>query len=645
MRLKGKFPHARYESLHSYAVGGSTPLDHLADIDTAPDKGSTNPFLPGADRTAKKRRYTVAISPTTPPAAGEPRAANTVYAESSDQQLIYRVYVPDKGSDFAGDTGLPKPVLTLADGTVVTGQALCDAVGSEGHALSSSSLPLSVYLTLRDQPDKPSTFPAVNPTRFRAYYSTAFTVKCVYQGVCEPPPTRVGGQYSNLDVNYVGGFVNREFGPVLVLRGKMPTTPATLKGNDKMKRAQLRYWSMCQNESLTTTRGAGCLFDEQVPLTKKRRFTIVTSLPADRPDNARRKCGVGFIPWPADGDGAGHPNDGLLLVRNMLPSKSFHQAVQDTRSRDEAEVAGPYPRGATRAWSSSRPVGAEGEPWATSLGRRSIRPGRASGPTDRLIGTFACVTTCRAGGRRRGSGSTDPGAIAGRTVISRGALVYTDYLYDAWGPDLDGNGNLPAFPSAPASQTSGDYRYPDGERYAGDAADLRELRLELTGKGLEGRVSLETMADPSVAIATVAIDSDGTASTGAGAWPDGANLTTPGADLFVTAWAGGARLTTTAGAVSSIPGGADVKKRRFDFRIPAKKLGKLAAKPSAWAGVGLASADGSGRYADPQTPGATAVWDTSPSRATRPMWCPHPGEISASRPRSPPATWRPSRGS
>ena len=262
-------------------------------------------------------------------------------------------------------------------------------------------------------------------------------------------------------------------------------------------------------------------------------------------------------------------------------------------------------------------MGAERGPRATQPTglTRSIRPtGRAQRTRPiRLIGTVACVATLLAPGAaaaaKGGSGSTDPGAIAGRTVISRGALVYTDYLYDAWGPDLDGNGNLPAFPSAPASQTSGDYRYPDGERYAGDAADLRELRLELTGKGLEGRVSLETMADPSVAIATVAIDSDGKASTGAGAWPDGANLTTPGADLFVTAWAGGARLTTTAGAVSSIPGGADVKKRRFDFRIPAKKLGKLAAKPSAWAGVGLASADGSGRYADPQTPGATAVWD------------------------------------
>ncbi|MFN8151399.1 MAG: alpha/beta hydrolase-fold protein [Solirubrobacterales bacterium] len=208
--------------------------------------------------------------------------------------------------------------------------------------------------------------------------------------------------------------------------------------------------------------------------------------------------------------------------------------------------------------------------------------------------------------------SPDPGAIAGRTVIDKGALVYTDYLYDAWGPNLDGAGNAPDFPSAPTAYTSGDYRYPDGSQYAGDAADLRELRLTLTDKGLEGRVSLETMADPSVAIATVAIDADADASTGAGNWPDGARLTTPGADLMVTAWGGGARLTTASGQVRSIPGAAKAGKRRFDFTIPAKLLGKLAKSPRAWAGVGLASADGSGHYAEPPAPGtatSTAVWD------------------------------------
>lgn len=200
----------------------------------------------------------------------------------------------------------------------------------------------------------------------------------------------------------------------------------------------------------------------------------------------------------------------------------------------------------------------------------------------------------------------NPGAISGRTVLQCGALVHTDYLYDAWGPNLDGVGNPPAFPSAPASQTSGDYRYPDEPRYAGDGADLRELRLELGRKGLRGEVSLQTMADPAAAIATVAIDVDGDARSGSGAWPDGANLTTPGADLLVTVWGGGARLTDATGSVRSIPGGAKAAKDRFEFTIPRAALGELAARPRVWAGVGLATGDG--RYAEVE-PGATAVWD------------------------------------
>jgi hypothetical protein len=204
-------------------------------------------------------------------------------------------------------------------------------------------MPLSQYLSLRDQPYRPSTFPAINPPRLRAYYSTQYTVDCAYLGNCYPNPVRTGGQYSNVDNKYVGAFLNRAYGPVLVLRGKMPRTPRTASGQRRMGAGQLRYWSMCQNESLTTTAGAGCLYDEQVPLTKRRRYAIVTSLPADRPRNARRECGVGFIPWPANGDGAGHPDDALLLMRNMLPSPDFHHAVQDTRTPgDEAAVLGPY---------------------------------------------------------------------------------------------------------------------------------------------------------------------------------------------------------------------------------------------------------------------------------------------------------------
>jgi hypothetical protein len=288
----------------------------------------------------------VSVSNDVTPSEAESRVPNTLYAGvagRNDRELIYRVYVPDRGRDYTGGVGLPEPELTLSDGTILRGDELCAAVGSTDNLLETSKLPLETYLALRDQPGKPSTFPALNPPRFGAFYNTAFTINCVFLSICEPNPVRSGGQYSNRDVSYVGTFLNRQFGPVLVLRGKLPTTPQTYDREKRMGEGQLRYWSICQNESFATTAGAGCLYDEQVPIDEDRRYTIVTSLPDDRPANARERCGVGFVPWPANGDGSGHPDDALLLIRNMLPSPTFHQAVQDTRvPGDEAEVMGPY---------------------------------------------------------------------------------------------------------------------------------------------------------------------------------------------------------------------------------------------------------------------------------------------------------------
>ncbi len=347
LRMHGRFPHARYESMHAYAAGSSAPYDAINDVGTNPDRGSRNPFVAGADRTAKKRSYTLKIADRRPPSDGEARAPNTLYAGvpgGAEEEFIYRVYVPDRGRGLTGGVGLPRPELTLADGTVLKGSALCDLLGTRNNLLDSSAVPLDLYLQLREQPDKPPSFPARVPVRWRAYYSTDYTINCTYLGNCDPHPERQGGQYSNVDNNYVGAFLSRTYGHVAVLRGKMPRTPSTLhRTSTEMHRGQMRYWSLCQNESITTTRGAGCLFDEQVPLHGDRRYTIVTSRRSDRPDNARRSCGVGFIPWPARGDGAGHRNDSLLLLRNMLPSRHFHHAVQDTAvPGDERDVMGKY---------------------------------------------------------------------------------------------------------------------------------------------------------------------------------------------------------------------------------------------------------------------------------------------------------------
>jgi hypothetical protein len=345
--FRGRFAHARYQSLNAYDATTRAPVDGLDDIGTEPDRGSVNPYRVGANRDATRRSYTITMYDTTPPAQ---RARNALYAGVNGQAgqiVIYRIYVPDSftRSGLTGGVGLPVPTLHLADGAVRSGTAACAALGAKRRRLPLTTLPRGSYQALRDQPGKPRTWPAARTPVFRAYYNTTFSLQCGYQGKCSGHPVRSGGQYSNVDSQYMSALVSRAFraGPVLVLHGKLPTTPKTGAGARRMGSGQMRYWSMCQNESIYTTIGAGCVYDSQIPVGRGRRYTIVTSLRSQRPANATARCGVAWIPWPAAGDGDGHRDDGLLIVRNMLPSSRFHHAIQDTKvPGDERAVLGPY---------------------------------------------------------------------------------------------------------------------------------------------------------------------------------------------------------------------------------------------------------------------------------------------------------------
>lgn len=94
---------------------------------------------------------------------------------------------------------------------------------------------------------------------------------------------------------------------------------------------------------MATTRVQDCVNDEDVVTNRKGRYTIVISSAADRPSNAVRRCGVTWVEAPRRGDGAGHPDDDLILIRNMLPSKRFTHAVQNTsKPGDEKAVMGEY---------------------------------------------------------------------------------------------------------------------------------------------------------------------------------------------------------------------------------------------------------------------------------------------------------------
>ena len=73
-----------------------------------------------------------------------------------------------------------------------------------------------------------------------------------------------------------------------------------------------------------------------------RAYTIVVSKPEDRPTNAVRRCGVSWLDM-GDGDGDQRSDYAALIMRNMLVSPDFAQAIQRVPEPGaEADVMGPY---------------------------------------------------------------------------------------------------------------------------------------------------------------------------------------------------------------------------------------------------------------------------------------------------------------
>lgn len=349
--LEGEFPHSRYMSYNSYRADAS-PAQSLTDRDIEPAAGSVNPFISGNPRNDQLRSYTISVLAGEPPANKVDAPANTLYdataSAGEEAVLLYRNYVPDTGRDQTGDVGLPRVTLHRADGSILQGEAACDALEVGSEPLAIPFVPETIYADHRDRYD-----PSQEQPVFRATYGIPFLLQCDFRGDCSNNPPRNTAFYANADNQYVYSFINRERGGVVVLRGRLPATSRTLAGDDVFQEAQLRYWSICQNE-FYSQKVKECLYDEQVSVNPDGFYTIVTSTDGDRPANATEDCGVGYLPWPDDGDGFSivegrdsRPDDALLIVRNMLPAPDFAEAIQNTSvAGDETAVMGEYlPRG------------------------------------------------------------------------------------------------------------------------------------------------------------------------------------------------------------------------------------------------------------------------------------------------------------
>jgi hypothetical protein len=339
VEIKGRFPHARYMSLQTYSTTLQS-LSVLRDEKIVADNGSTNPFVPGADRTATKRDYTVRLVSGKPPAGGGP--PNTLYDTNPDgsqngRGLAYRIYLADKGTDTFGDAPAPRISLHLASGTAIPVPECPDLV-PDTSALSNllaqlgsdQQVPLPGLLAHRE----PAFHRFVNaPTSYALAVSDnqyLDSLTPALEAITTQLPSGLG---ENADNKYVAAYLSQEFGPVLALRAKLPRTPKTFNGEATMGGGQMRFWSMCTG--VLTTQTFGCVVDKDVPVDSKRRYTVVISTAAARPRNATAKCGVAWLPW-------GPVPKGIAVMRNMLPASTFTHAVQNAKRGEEKTTLGAY---------------------------------------------------------------------------------------------------------------------------------------------------------------------------------------------------------------------------------------------------------------------------------------------------------------
>jgi hypothetical protein len=363
----GQFPHARFFSFTTSSVLGVI-RGHLYDDQIKPDPGSTNPFRPGANRNATHRSYTVTMVDAPDPGPGL-EAPNTVYGGIAGQApgagpmlLVVRVYLPDRGRDFTGGVGDPTASYVGPSGTPATGQQACTDVSAKpGFANLINVNPIlfpesriKSLLALSSSPEHP----AVKRTVWYKYFNPQWMLAPYYAGTSDANliaslPVTGSGLGANPANGFALAWLDRRFGPnhhghnIAVLHGELPTTPATYAGEARMQRGtQLRFWSICNNQGLTSGATTGpCLADEEVPINAHRDYTIVLSLPQDRPTNATDKCGVAWMNYGTAGDGYTRPDSTLLIMRNLATTAhpAFPNAIQNINTPATVkQTMGPY---------------------------------------------------------------------------------------------------------------------------------------------------------------------------------------------------------------------------------------------------------------------------------------------------------------
>ena len=152
------------------------------------------------------------------------------------------------------------------------------------------------------------------------------------------PPRRQRRILSNIHNSYLYTGTNWSRGQVVVARMSARRPSDTRAGTAVMPAAQLRYFSVCQNEFFSE-RFIACRTDDQTAGRRRRVHDLRGEHARAAPGDARAGCGITWLP-------RGPSQEGALIYRHMLPDPAFGQAIQRiaTRAAEQATMGDYFPR-------------------------------------------------------------------------------------------------------------------------------------------------------------------------------------------------------------------------------------------------------------------------------------------------------------
>ncbi len=378
LTLHYTYPHARYFQFALYKAEHGTFVsigEDLSGPQIEPNPGSTNPFRVGAGRLAEQRDFTLRILADDSPKDPVKRPTNTLYVGKDGGELMFvnRTYLSDQGSDGAGwgsadtpttEAGLPTYEGALADGTQLSAEEVVKQFGRPIEGATKQPVTTEQWgMLVNAKGNDPALDPATAPARKIPKWEKYWNIKYSILGSFKTPEERAKIPYASAidgggdpETEYMFIQLSRKFGPVYVMRGKMPIFPNTYagasgKGLEVMPAAQTQYWSLVSCEAMPSGQIVDALTDMQAPLDAGGNYTIVYSRREDRPANATLENGVAWIEWSPRGEGIDGPKNredfGMLMLRFIANDPSWSESPSHvTKPGMEETVMGPYyPRG------------------------------------------------------------------------------------------------------------------------------------------------------------------------------------------------------------------------------------------------------------------------------------------------------------